>query len=330
MTKVHTIKVPLPFPVKWINAYYVEDSVPTLIDTGINTNESLQVLRSAISATGGTLEGIRRVIVTHGHIDHMGLAGTIARISGAEVFIHTWDKSKTTIVEPEHVSQTRRKYSAFFAKAGMPESTGDELVDLVVTRLENLCNPLSQTTALNGGEVFQFDDIDLHVIHTPGHTPGSVCLFDPLHGHLYSGDSLIEEMSFNPVTDVLTVNGGHAYQSLRMYRQSWDRVHEMNIREVFPGHGRPYSNWREKIDRLRRFHDRRSREILRILGTQPAAQASQSGLTRLEVARQLFPAMQGIEVFHRIAAVRAHLQVLESDALVLSKQGDTGLIYSLS
>ncbi len=138
MTSVHTIQVPLPFPVKWINSYYVEDSVPTLIDTGIHGDESLEAVRSEIAETGGALEDLGRIIITHGHLDHMGLAGTIAQISGAEVFIHAWDKAKTTIVDPEHVSETRRKYSLFFAEAGMPEDLADGLIDLVITRLQRV------------------------------------------------------------------------------------------------------------------------------------------------------------------------------------------------
>ncbi len=329
MTRIHPIKVPLPFPVKWINAYYVEDSVPTLIDTGINTDECLQAVRSAIKETGGTLEDLRRVILTHGHIDHMGLAGKISQISGAEVFIHDWDKSKTTAVDREHLSETRRRYSLFFKKAGMLRGISDELTDVVVTRLMNLCSPISHVSVLYGDEVFGFDDLDLRVIHSPGHTPGSVCLFDARNGNLYSGDSLIEEMAFNPATDALKPDNSGAYQSLSMYRQSWDRLYELDVREVFPGHGRPYANLREKIGQLREFHDRRKKEILRVLEWQSASPGSQTGLTRLDVAKQLFPAMQGFEVFHRIAAVRAHLEVLEAEGLVSSMVGSNGLVYML-
>lgn len=330
MTQVHTIKVPLPFPVKWINCYYVEDSFPTLIDTGIDSDESLQAVRSGISAIGGTLEDLRRVIITHGHIDHMGLAGRIQRISGAEIFLHAWDKSKTTILDPERITETRRRYSLFFEKAGMSKGKADHLTDTVVTRLEELSSPLSQVTEIHGSETFRFDDLDLRVIHAPGHTPGSVCLLDDRSGRLYSGDSLIEEMAYNPVTDALTPDDGRPYRSLTMYGQSWDRLYTMNVREVFPGHGRPYSNVRDKIDGLRRFHERRRNEILRVLGAQQASPESQSGLTRLEVARKLFPAMQGFEVFHRITAVRAHLEVLEAEGVILSKLGKAGLMYSLS
>lgn len=329
MTKVHTIQVPLPFPVKWINCYYVQDSSPALIDTGILGDEALNAIRSAIAATGGVLEDLGRIIITHGHLDHMGSAGAIAQISRAEVFIHSWDKAKTTIVDPEHVSETRRKYSLFFAEAGMPEDMADALIDVVITRLQDLCGPISRVTEIHGGEVFRFDNLELEVIHTPGHTPGSVCLLDARHGRLISGDGLIEEMSFNPATDARQWADGRPYHSLTAYRQSWDSLYGLDVRKVFPGHGRPYPDLRKKIERLMEFHERRRGEILRILGRHGAVRGSQSGMTRFDTARRLFPAMQGLEVYHRIAAVRVHLEVLEAEGLVSSTPGDSGLVYSL-
>ncbi len=146
---------------------------------------------------------------------------------------------------------------------------------------------------------------------------------------MYSGDSLIEEMSFNPATDGRQSADGRPYHSLTAYGQSWDRLYGMDVRTVFPGHGRPYSNLRGKIEKLRAFHDRRRDKILRILETNGAVHGSQSGITRFGIARQLFPAMQGLEVYHRIAAVRVHLEVLEADKLVCSSPGDSGLVYRL-
>ena len=78
MTTVTRIEVPIPFPAQWVNSYYIHDSVPTLIDTGINTDEGLEAIRSVIEAAGGSLDQVRRIIGTHGHMDHIGLAGRIA------------------------------------------------------------------------------------------------------------------------------------------------------------------------------------------------------------------------------------------------------------
>ena len=119
------------------------------------------------------------------------------------------------------------------------------------------------------------------------------------------------------------------YQSLTECRHTWNRLSELNVRKVFPGHGRAYSNLRERIQHLRAFHEHRRCEILSVLETRRSAQGSQSGFTRLELARRLFPTIKEIEVYYRITAVRAHLEVLEAEGLVSSTPGDSGLVYSL-
>jgi glyoxylase-like metal-dependent hydrolase (beta-lactamase superfamily II) len=327
LTKIHSVQVPIPFPVKWVNAYYVEDSVPTLIDTGIDTEEALQAIRAVVEATGGTLDALARVIVTHGHIDHMGLAGRIAEISGAEVFIHSWDQSKTTVVDDARVVDTKRKYAHFFAEAGVPHDVAAELIDLVIKRLGSMCSPLARVTEMHGGEIFRFDEIDLQVVHSPGHTPGSTCLYDAVHGHLYCGDSLIEEIGFNPATDAFERPDGRLFRSLESYTETMDTLYGLEVRRVFPGHGPPYEKPRDKIRKLRTFHERRRSEILRILTEYGTDHKADPGMSQFSLALQLFPSMQGIERYHRVAAIRAHLEILESEAVVSSAMKEQCRLY---
>ena len=79
--KIHKLVIPTPFYIGPINIYLIDDDPLTLIDTGPRTDEALSALRQQMLATGHRVDDIKRVILTHTHEDHCGLAGKIQQIS---------------------------------------------------------------------------------------------------------------------------------------------------------------------------------------------------------------------------------------------------------
>jgi glyoxylase-like metal-dependent hydrolase (beta-lactamase superfamily II) len=82
---IHRLAIPTPFMVGRINAYLIEDSPLTLIDSGPNSGKALDELEQALQARGHAIEDIELLVVSHQHMDHFGLASILARRSGAEV-----------------------------------------------------------------------------------------------------------------------------------------------------------------------------------------------------------------------------------------------------
>lgn len=313
--EVTWIKVPIPYPVKWVNCYYINDSTQTFIDTGINTDEGLEAIRSAVEHQGGALEKLQRIIATHGHGDHIGLAGRMADISGAEVFVHPGDRANVLTAQGQPLRERSERLRSFLEEGGLPPEEAEGLVETVVQRYDGAFSPLSSQTMLNGDELFQFDDFDLEVIHTPGHSPGSVVLFNRTEGVLFSGDSLLEEITFNPATETRADNEAPDYKSLASYRSSLELMGTLPIEKVFPGHGSPFSNVEKTITRLRNHHLDRSEKILAILKERKARKDGTEGATRFQIAKELFPSAVGVELFHRLAAVYVHLVDLEDKGL---------------
>lgn len=138
------------------------DSV-TLIDTGYTS--SLPRLTRALAGLGRTVADVRRVICTHGHPDHAGGARALAD-RGVEVLIHPADAANLELTIGSVIRRPSR--GRFFAAITPPLPTYTPLTD-------------GQVLPVLGG---------LEVIHTPGHTPGSVCLFAPMTGVLFVGDVL--------------------------------------------------------------------------------------------------------------------------------------------
>ncbi len=315
MTQIQRIEVPIPLLANWVNCYYIDDSRPTLIDSGVNTDEGLDAIRSVLAESGKGLDDLRRIIVTHGHMDHAGLAGRLAETSSAELFIHPWDVNTVTGPGPR-LWQRARIFREFLGEAGVPEALGAELIDPITLRYKSNFSAFSRYIPLKGGDVFSFDDFSLEVIHTPGHSSGSVCLLDRENGTLFSGDTLLEEVTCNPATDETEAEQIRTDQILSACRNSLELIEDLPVKRVLPGHGLPFSKHRKRIRRILDHHQRRRAEILRVLDELAHVHDKAGGVTQYMLAQRLFPPMTGVEYYHRCCAVRVHLEALAREGLV--------------
>src|SRR5205807_2865500 len=82
---IRCLPIPTPFAVGRVNCYLIEDEPLTLLDTGPNSGKALDELERALADHGHRVEDIELVVLSHQHMDHLGLAGIVARRSGAEV-----------------------------------------------------------------------------------------------------------------------------------------------------------------------------------------------------------------------------------------------------
>lgn len=136
----------------------------TLIDAGLPG--SRRPLERYLTRLGRSMSDLRRIVCTHGHPDHIGGVREMTAHTDAEVFMHQADIAGLKVTLREAWSaRDRGKLIAWFTLGphkATPIDDGDVL------------------PALGG----------LQVIHTPGHTPGSVCFYAPRHRILFTGDVL--------------------------------------------------------------------------------------------------------------------------------------------
>lgn len=329
MTTLHRIEIPTPFALSRVNCYYINDSVPTLIDAGVDTDEAFETLRSGIIDSSGSLEGIKRIMLTHAHADHIGLLSRIVEVSGAEVFIHQLDAPKMKDSGEQGAALLRDKYRQFFMESGVPGNITEEFLEVLFKRLKRYFKCFENSVSLTGSEVFSLDDYNLEIIHTPGHSPGSVCIFARSEGILFSGDTLLEKITSNPVFEVNPTKETEGYRSLESYKNTLSLLRELPATIVMPGHGKPFFNHLERVDQLLDHHQERTEQILAILRSGQGGDKASREMTRYTMTQSLFDDLKGMDIFLGLSELKGHLEILEAQDSVYSVYENGRQLYGI-
>ncbi len=301
---VEIITMPTPFPVGPINLYLLKEDPVTLIDAGPSSDKSLTTLTNALNSHGFSIKDIKRLIITHTHPDHIGLASKIQEISGAEIFLH-----KNEIAKLSHQSIEEYERVGILAQAGIPPAVIEELAKWnkntrksYVTKLD-----VAKITPLQGGEQFQIGSRTLQVLNTPGHSPGHICLYDATSQELFSGDHILAEISPNPLLE-LDAEGVGRNKSLVQYLDSLKIITQIPLTKIYPGHGTPFTNYHEVLERFYYHFQQRERTVFQLIGRE--------GKTAYEIAGEMYPEMRDIDIFLAVSRVMGHLDILQEDGKV--------------
>ena len=169
-SEVHRIAVPNPFFEGRNSVYLLKCDPVTLVDTGVATEKAYGALVDGLKAASISINDIKRVVLTHKHIDHIGNAWRIQQESGAEVCIHEHEAKSVVEVDPSGkrfgnlVADRLRSWQV----ADAPSSSGDKMPTWTL----EACEP----TGIKEGDALPTETHSIEVLHTPGHTMGSVCL----------------------------------------------------------------------------------------------------------------------------------------------------------
>lgn len=303
---VRRIPVPVPFLEAGgpSNVYVIEEDGGglALFDAGIATRDGETALLEGFRALGRSLKDVRRIFVSHGHIDHYGYARAAQEASGAPVYAHVRDHDKLTwtILDPDRVAQ----FIEYLVKLGAPLGLVENVREMVA-RTDRYARPVPHVEPLAPGTRLHFARFDAEVLHLPGHTPGLVCLWDAEHRLLFSDDHLLETISPNPLIDLeaQTTLDVPQHRALVEYLRSCVKVRGLPIELVAPGHGAPFSGHLKLIDLLLSFYERRQEKMLALLAGRP--------LSAAQVAPLLFPRAKPSQLYLILSEVLGNLEVLE-------------------
>ncbi|MGH2453832.1 MAG: MBL fold metallo-hydrolase [bacterium] len=299
--RIVRISLPTPFPVGPVNAYLLPDPPVTLVDAGPKTEEAGVTLRRGIAEAGVPLASLRRIILTHGHLDHFGGAAGLATETGAEVYAHPDDGPK---------------FSGFLAIAGLlpallqRHGVPDPLIPAVVdayTSGRRLADPLPSFHPLMGGDRIEAGGVEWEILHTPGHAAGHICL--RRGDFLIAGDVLLEEITPNPLVEY--GDDGTRIPTLPLLLTSLHRLGALNPAEIFPGHGAPFGPAAPRVEQMLAHQAQRQEEVAALLTSAPR--------NAFELANALFPGAELLNLVLAMSEILGQLDVLVAERLAVEE-----------
>ncbi|MFC2015860.1 MBL fold metallo-hydrolase [Chloroflexota bacterium] len=319
---LHALELPTPFPVGPITVYLTDapGEPLTLIDTGPRTPDTRAALQVGLRAQGYSPADLGRIIVTHAHVDHFGLAGELASASGARVLTHRWNIPSLADYRADRERRTAF-YSHLLFQASVPRDVG-KAVDRATQAMHRFAEPVAVSDSLEDGQTLRLAGREWQVLHTPGHAAGLVCLYEPSSHLLLSSDHLLADISSNPVVEPPPPGHDQRLHSLVLYKESLQRLGSMEIVEALPSHGPPIQNVRDLVGRRLSFHRRRSRKVV--------AAIRDGASTTWNIALALFPNRSSLDTFLAVSEVIGHLDMLEIEGLILAEEKGGRIRWTLT
>jgi glyoxylase-like metal-dependent hydrolase (beta-lactamase superfamily II) len=237
-------------------SYLLQDA-GALIDTGIPSDDGLAAMERQLSTLGLRVSDIEKIYVTHMHTDHIGL---IDRIQ---------EKTSITVVALEEAVNVQSQWNEMRETAF--KDTKNEIAAWGGGGFLKLFNQYEQAfrrprwklkidETITDGDVLHLGSTSLEALWTPGHAREHLCLFDANKKILFSGDHVLPKITSH-ISHHTYLEG----DPLADYLKALDRVRDLSVKTVLPGHERIFHDLSRRVTELEDHHERRCSEIMNAL-----------------------------------------------------------------
>ena len=259
--QVYVVHLPLPMPPRIVNVTLIGGGDEwALVDTGVNTTESVDALLSAMSQVGCAPDQVKKIIVTHHHPDHFGAAAECKKRFPAPVYIHHAEHESAVAFQR---SSRGQDVIDFFDRHGIPRSVYEDLSS-PAKFWAKLYVPAAPDYFLEDGQEIRVGELRLVVVTTPGHTRGHCVICLPDLRMMIAGDHLLPK-----ITPHVGCFPGGPENPLGDFIESQRKIQRLDIDRVLPAHGGVFSGHRRRSKQIIDHHEHRLKEIQDILTAAP-------------------------------------------------------------
>ncbi|WP_124726660.1 MBL fold metallo-hydrolase [Staphylospora marina] len=310
------VALPLPFALKIINAWLIRgDRGYTVIDTGLHTEEDLATWEEVRKEIGFDWNEVEKIVLTHYHPDHYGLAGTLQQMTGAPVYMSAldWEQAQMFLGRESDMPELM---ADFFSKHGLEEEWASKIPGHLRS-FHRWVEPHPTVRFLEAGDTVRLGNREYEVLHTPGHADGHLSFFDRERGWLIGGDFLLPKISPN-----ISLWPRCNPDPLSTYLETLEKMKHLPVKKVFPSHGPVFDHYLERIEELKDHHARRLRMMDDIVRERGAVHA-------YDVCRSVFGAELSVHNLRfALSETLAHLEYLRRQGELDTREEDGVIHYT--
>ncbi|MFW6054380.1 MAG: MBL fold metallo-hydrolase [Thermodesulfobacteriota bacterium] len=311
------MRIPLPdTPLKELNSYLITGNERNLlIDTGLNRPECLEAMQGELRELKVDLSKTD-LFITHLHVDHLGLASRLTE-TGSRVYLNRFDAD---IVSNWAGFDPMLKYAQV---CGFPAEQLRTALDRH-PGFKFRSEQVPEMTPLTEDAVLTCAGYHLHCLHTPGHTPGHLCLYEPGRKVLVSGDHILGDITPNIQC------WSNEQNPLKDYLASLDKLAGFEVELVLPGHRELLRDIRTRIRQLQKHHAQRLDEVLDCLTRNEATPYQVAAAMTWDLDCDSWDDFPVTQQWFATGEAVAHLRFLEERGLVQRIEKDNLFFFSLA
>lgn len=239
----------------YVLPYMIRDGGDTvLVDCGWNTDSAYESLEAGMKEHNSHPTEVQKLVITHVHPDHYGMAGRLKQLSSCDVVVHEEDAKVITAryFAPKGLID---EMSKFMEKNGVPNANSPEMSRGSMGMLTNV-SPVPADTQVKGGETFKVGDFDFEIIWTPGHSPGHICLYEPNRKILITGDHVLPTITPN-----VSIHSQTLGSPLTDYMRSLELLEDLDVEIVLPAHEFEIFDLKKRLREIESHHKMRLDEM---------------------------------------------------------------------